>query len=193
MARPKEFDPETALGKAMGVFWHRGYANTSIDDLVEGTGVNRYGLYSTFGGKRELFKTALRQYYRHMARRFQSDLRREDASLPEIREFFEGLAELVRSGQGRDGCMICNTATELAPHDAEIGGMVRDLLDDLGGVFSRALDNARERGEVSAVIDPGKTGHYLVGVLQALAVLGRASVDEQTISDIIEVALSRLQ
>ena len=62
MPRPKAFDPDAALHKAMQVFWERGYEATSVDDLVQCMGINRFSLYSTFGGKHQLFVAALERY-----------------------------------------------------------------------------------------------------------------------------------
>ena len=63
MPRPKAFDPDAALQKAMQVFWERGYEATSVDDLVQCMGINRFSLYSTFGGKHQLFVAALERYH----------------------------------------------------------------------------------------------------------------------------------
>ena len=62
MARPKEFDPETAAQEAMEAFWERGYAATSVNDLLEEMGLNRGSLYGTFGDKKQLFLAALEKY-----------------------------------------------------------------------------------------------------------------------------------
>ena len=68
MVRTREFDPTAALDGAMQVFAARGYSNTSIDDVVKATGVSRYGLYGTFGNKRELFEQALEKYTEQMGK-----------------------------------------------------------------------------------------------------------------------------
>jgi AcrR family transcriptional regulator len=62
MVRTRTFDPSTALTQAVGLFSSKGYADTSMDDIVRATGVSRYGLYGTFGNKRELFEQALDRY-----------------------------------------------------------------------------------------------------------------------------------
>ena len=62
MPRTKAFQPAEALDRAMELFWHRGYAATGLDQLVRHTGASRYGLYATFGGKRDLFLASLERY-----------------------------------------------------------------------------------------------------------------------------------
>ena len=68
MARQKEFDREEALDRAMAAFWSKGYAATSIEDLVAHMGIQRGSLYGTFGDKRRLFLAALDRYQRVVAR-----------------------------------------------------------------------------------------------------------------------------
>ena len=62
MSRPKEFNPDEALEKAMQVFWHKGYEATSMEDLLNAMDINRGSLYATFGGKRALFLKAMDRY-----------------------------------------------------------------------------------------------------------------------------------
>ena len=68
MAREREFDPTTALDQAMLLFWERGFASTSMEDIVDSTGVSRYGIYGTFGNKRELYIASLQRFADRMAR-----------------------------------------------------------------------------------------------------------------------------
>ncbi|OUS31149.1 TetR family transcriptional regulator, partial ['Osedax' symbiont bacterium Rs2_46_30_T18] len=65
MARKKNFDPEAILLLAVELFWQKGYANTSLNDLVEHLGINRFSLYSTFGDKKNLYHQALNYYIDH--------------------------------------------------------------------------------------------------------------------------------
>src|SRR5690348_6055168 len=60
--RPRAYDPQTALARAAERFWKAGYAGTSLDDLVEATGMNRPSLYAAFGDKRDLYLKTLEHY-----------------------------------------------------------------------------------------------------------------------------------
>ena len=193
MVRTREFDSGQALDTAMRVFWDQGYADTSMDDLVKATGVSRYGIYGTFGNKRELFIKALRHYAHGMLGSALADLSRPDASMTEIRAFFEQRMAASEEAGTHMGCMVCNTATEVAPHDEEIAAAVRELFNELAGFLANALENARQAGEVSADLDPRATSFYLVGLLQGLAVMGRAGYSVKDAHGVVSTALATLQ
>lgn len=192
MARSKEFEPREALQKAMELFWHKGYSDTSMDDLVAYTGVSRYGLYSTFGDKHELFLAALDHYRDSSATWLLGAMEAPDASLAAVRWFFETLLAGACSPKGELGCLMCNTALALAPHDQESGAKVQLHLQRTGQAFRHALSNAQRRREISAQVDVEAYADYLVGVAQGLFVLARASADCTVIKRFVQVALSQL-
>ncbi len=192
MARKREFDPAQALDKAMALFWDKGYADTTMDDLVDVTGVSRYGLYGTFGNKRELFTAALDRYAAQMALQRQTALRRPGAGLAEIRRFFDGIVQMVGTPTAKRGCMLCNTATEVAAHDAGIARTVRGHLDDLANAFAQALQNARDNGDLDASVDPARTARCLTGLMQGGAVMIRAGYDRNYLKRYFVTALDAL-
>src|SRR5215831_3253346 len=93
MPRPKAFDPDEALQKAMQVFWERGYAATSVEDLVQRMGINRFSLYSTFGGKHQLFVAALERYRETIVADLVGALEQSAAGRAAIRHFFTRLVD----------------------------------------------------------------------------------------------------
>lgn len=177
MPRTREFDPELALEQAMGVFWRKGYAETSVDDLVEATGVSRYGLYGTFGDKRGLFQAALGRYARNVAGRHQEGLRRPDASLPDLIEFWNRMRDHFKSEEGRYGCMIACTANELAPHDTLFSEMVAQLFADSREWLVHIFRNAVRKGEVRPDIDPEAAADQIAVMHIGMATLVRGGVD----------------
>lgn len=193
MARPREFDPETALEKAVQIFWDRGYADTSMDDLVKATGVSRYGFYGTFGSKFELFEKVMARYAHGMASRFQAELRRPDAGLAEIRDYFDRLLSMSEAEMRGRGCLLATTAVEVAPHDRKVARLVRKYFDEMTGVFEKALRNAVKAGEVT--IPPKEIPRkalLLAGALQGLAVMGRAGFDLKTARTYVAALLGSL-
>src|SRR5947207_7015341 len=110
--RPKAFEPAEALDCAMELFWRQGYAATPLDRLVRRTGASRYGLYATFGGKRDLFFASLERYSQAVMDPMLEPLEDARASATEIRRFFDRVLDVIRRpGDGR-GCFICNAAFE---------------------------------------------------------------------------------
>jgi len=177
----------------MRLFWDKGYADTSMDDLVKATGVSRYGIYGTFGNKREVFVQALRRYAHGMMGIAMTDLSKPDASVAEIRAFFEHRLQVAAKDDPRMGCMICNTATQVAPHDEEIAAAIRQLFSELAALFERALKNGQRQGELAKSLDPKATSFYLVGVLQGLAVMARAGFTAKEAKSYVATALGTLR
>src|SRR3990172_6240491 len=115
----KNFDVGETLEKAMQTFWAHGYEATSMQDLVDCTGVNRGSLYATYGDKRTLFLAALRMYDEKMRRQLLADIEARYQPREAIRRMFEVFLANVSERGGNRGCFLTNTALELASHDAE--------------------------------------------------------------------------
>ena len=191
MARVKEFNEAEALDRAVQLFWKKGFTDTSMDDLVNETGVSRYGIYGTFGNKQEFFRAVLSRYWELITHKLQSELRKPDASLPEIKAYFGKLLKIASAERGL-GCLVCNTATEVTPHDEDARKAVHAFFDDLSGAFKSALENARAKGEVAKTLDIEATATYLTGVLQGTSVMARAQWGKQRIDQFIKIALKTL-
>ena len=192
MPRNKEFEPEEALDKAMGVFWRKGYFDTSVDDLVQQVGVSRYGLYGTFGNKHKLFLASLDRYRDTFVSEIQRDLEASDASLAEIQSYFAAFVEMCKTEQGKLGCFMCNTATELSLHDDRVAEKVDRYLKRLTEVFHKALTNARQRGEIKPDLNIDDYAKYLTGIVLGLCVYARSQIKPEIIASYVKVALSNL-
>lgn len=193
MPRPKEFEPKDALEKAMKLFWQKGYFDASMDDLVAFTGVSRYGLYSTFGDKHDLFIAALEHYRKETLSWLLSPVDFPEASLAQIRLYFENLMMIGKTQGGRMGCLICNTAIELAPFDKEAAEQVNASFERMTKVFHNALSNARQRGELSSQFDVEAGADYLTGVAQGLFVLIRSTASGTSTQHFVQIALEGLK
>ncbi|MEM7226832.1 MAG: TetR/AcrR family transcriptional regulator [Pseudomonadota bacterium] len=124
MARPREFDSEEVLARAMRQFWVKGYGGTSLDDLDRATGLNRGSLYNAFGDKRQLYLAALDHYGRNEIAGGVRILMSGGPATKALAKLFGGVAKAVEAGEGRQGCLLCNAAVERAPHDPEVEARV---------------------------------------------------------------------
>lgn len=192
MARNREFDPKEALEKAMMVFWKKGFVDTSIDDLVDATGVSRYGLYGEFGSKRGLFLASLDHYQDTAVKAFFGIIEQPGAALTEIREYFDKVLELYSQPAGKLGCLMCNSATEVAPHDKGVEKKVQGALNRMTAGFSVALMNAKNREEVRADLDTKQAADFLTGILLGVSVMVRSGASKQMISNTVEMSLASL-
>ncbi len=123
MARPREFDPDTVLERAMRVFWAKGYHASSLDDLCEAAKLNRPSLYAAFGDKRALFLATLDRYGDRAVARVTAALSRPVPIRDAIAAFLSEMIEQIVAGPGRAGCFIGNCAAEVAPQRPRGGGM----------------------------------------------------------------------
>lgn len=192
MPREREFDPAAALESIMSLFWRQGYLDTSIEDLVAATGVSRYGLYGTFGGKQEMLLAALDHYAETVVGPRLSGMEGPEASLPSIYGYFEELGHASTSERRGTGCLMCSIATELAPHDRASAAKVKRHLARMTAAFRNALTNAQRKGEIGPAVDVEAQAQFLTGTVQGTAVLHRAGSDRQALENIVHVALSGL-
>jgi TetR/AcrR family transcriptional repressor of nem operon len=193
MPRPREFEPDEVLEQAMQRFWERGYRATSVDDLVRATGVKPGSLYSAFpGGKRALFLGSLDRYSRLVVPQKLRDLDRPGASVAEVRGYFDGLVDDLLSPDGRQGCLLVNTAIENAAEDDEIAAVVRGHLARLERCFARALRVARRLGQIPPTTNISGTARLLVATSQGLMVVGKANPDTHMLRAIVDNAFASL-
>ncbi|MCG8363574.1 MAG: TetR/AcrR family transcriptional regulator [Pseudanabaenales cyanobacterium] len=193
MARPREFDPQAALQTAIQVFWEKGYANTSVGEIVKRSGVAKYGIYGTFGNKEELFKQVLAQYARDRHQDIQRPIRQPGASLPEIRAFFAEAPKLMTQEGYLHGCLICNTGIELGLRDPEIRNFVNNFFGDIARVLQRCLVRAVEKGELETPKDIIGMASYLATEFRTALMLARSGYSRQDIEQHLEIALQVLQ
>ena len=191
MPRTKAFDPDTALQKAMQVFWERGYDATSIEDLVQTMGINRFSLYSTFGDKHQLFVAVLERYCATIVADLMAELE-QAAGLVAIRRFFMRLVDVFASAQGWRGCLITNTAVELAPHDPQAAAKVQAYVVRLEEAFYRVLLQAQQAQQLPATHACRDLARFLVGSALGLGVLAKTSPGRQALEGYAAVVVSVL-
>jgi TetR/AcrR family transcriptional regulator, transcriptional repressor for nem operon len=195
MPRYKEFDPEACLEQVMRLFWQKGYQGTSMADLVQHSGVQRYGLYETFGGKQELFQKSLDLYLGTIiTQRFVLfERKKPEPSLAAIKQFFGQFIALLDHPSSSFGCLIINTAVEVEPHDAAVVSIVQHYFDRLRRGFNRALKSAKQNGEISASIDIAQVTEFLVGSVLGLTTYARSPVPRTDVQAYIRGILAAVE
>jgi TetR/AcrR family transcriptional repressor of nem operon len=193
VARTKEFEPERALESAMDLFWRRGYQATSVHDLLEEMGIGRGSMYGTFGDKRALFLAALDRFEETRASRADEILEGAASAGEGIRRLFESTIEGLVSYEPRRGCLLANTAVELAPHDEEVAERISRYVGRTEDAFEKALVRGRAAGEIPTDKDPKALARFLVNTLHGVRVLARAGVDRTVLDDSVRTALEVLR
>src|SRR3954451_20571537 len=146
--RPRAYEPEVALGKALDLFRKGGFAATSLDDLSAATGMNRPSLYGAFGDKRELYIKSY-QRYREDARRAMIDIFRDELPIRQrLERIFAVALDIYLSGEaGPRGCFTVMTAASEAIADRDIRAMVMEGFVELDKAFAACFRIAKERAE----------------------------------------------
>jgi TetR/AcrR family transcriptional regulator, transcriptional repressor for nem operon len=139
MARPREFDLEDVLSAATGLFWRNGFAGTSLAQLDHAVGINRASLYNAFGNKRRLFLACLDHYGGREISAAVDLLSGPGPGDAKVRKLFNGPVKAVQLGKGRRGCLLCNSAVEVAPHDPQVEAAVMQHLNHLRDAIAEAL------------------------------------------------------
>ena len=192
MARQKEFDRDEVLHKAMEVFWTRGYEGTSIQDLVKHMRINRQSIYDTFGDKHSLFLQALDRYREIQSRKVFEVLERPGSMKKNLRRLFEETVARALSAEGRRGCFIGNSMSELAGRCKETATRTCNSVASAEKMFQKALQRGKEQGELRRVSDTRAVARFLYSNLQGLLLMAKATRDRKLLNDVVKVTLSVL-
>jgi TetR/AcrR family transcriptional regulator, transcriptional repressor for nem operon len=192
MARPRTFDEQDVIDRAMELFWTRGYEATSVTDLTSALGVHPGTLYRTFGDKHALFLRALAHYNKCLADDLAPTLLEGGPVLPRIRAVLIGWIDLAVQQDQPRGCLIANTAGELLPGDEEVARSVRGILSVVEDGFLQGLRAAARKGEVSPALDLPAAAAMLTMLLEGLQVIVKADSDPRRLVSAVDTALLSL-
>lgn len=193
--RPREFDKEQTLERALTLFWSRGYGATSIQDLVDALAVERGSLYGTFGDKRRFYLEAVRLYWDVYERHLIATL---DTSplLPALRKILSHparLDELISDVGVPQGCLVGNTTAELVPQDSEATEIVTRSYRRFTDIVTDALGRAQAAGEVTDKAHPAAQAQMLLYLVQGLSLVSRAGLDKAAALAAIDAAVDGLR
>ncbi|MDO7508448.1 TetR/AcrR family transcriptional regulator [Acinetobacter baumannii] len=193
--RTKEFETDEIAEAAMQVFWRRGYAATSVQDLVDGTGLSRSSLYSTFQNKQGLYQKALQRYELLTTLNNVKLLSGSGSAKALIRQLLMRVVEDELNDSEHKGCLVANACLERAGHDEEVSQFVVSNLQKLQHALESLLIKAQQSGEIGSTQNPRALASFFLNTMQGLRVLGKGSPHEQRkqcLMDVVEVALNIL-
>jgi TetR/AcrR family transcriptional repressor of nem operon len=192
VARTREFDTDAAVEAAMGAFRHKGYEGTSIQDLVDATGLGRGSLYAAFGSKDGLY-LAVMDRYRELYAVPLVELLRSGADPRElIREVMVGLVDEIVADGSHQACLIVGAAMERTQHDVSVVERLRATTKSLEDAFFEVLVQAQADGLLSGTRAAADLARFLVMSLQGIRVMGAIDPDRATLMASVDVVLSCL-
>jgi TetR/AcrR family transcriptional repressor of nem operon len=191
MGRPRNFDDDVVVDRAMDAFWTHGYANTSPAQLAAATGVAKGSLYNAFHSKRELFDRALARYDQRVSELAEDLMSRPGSTRECIRSAFRIIVDSDLSQPQRRGCLVANTAVELAGHDAEMARTIRTMQDRSITALAARIEQGRRDGDIGPDVDARACAEFLANTLAGLRVMSK-TYDAPTLHRIIDSALAIL-
>jgi TetR/AcrR family transcriptional repressor of nem operon len=191
MARPKAFDRDAALRAAIEVFWAKGFAGASTDDLTAAMGIGRQSLYDTFGDKRRLYLEALARYNAESVSGHLADLRNGSPATEAIKALLLRFANEPEPRRVR-GCMGVNAICEFGqdPDVLAAGKPSHDLLEN---ELIRLLEAGKADGDVAAAVEPRSAARFIAATLAGLKVQAKAGAPAETLGEIAGFAVDSLK
>jgi TetR/AcrR family transcriptional repressor of nem operon len=189
MARPKEFDPERALARAMNLFWRLGYENASLEALMKEMGIARQSLYDTFGDKRALYLKAIAHYRDQTNNQMQKMLNETPFVEDGFAALLYGLAAETRDQHER-GCLLLSANLQRDPKDAVVRDFLRDNQARVEAIFLLALGRAQKQRELSPKDDLAALARFFVVTIQGMRAMARLNSDKKALEQVARVALA---
>lgn len=193
--RPRSFDTEAVVERAMGVFWSRGYHGTALPDLLRATKLSRGSLYAAFGGKHALFLRSLDRYIADALARIDVELGPRQGSRPSpvdgLRTLLAGYVDRTSGAGGRRGCLLVATAMELAGHDPDVEGRIRGFFKAMEAKVAGAFSRAMSAGELAAGVEPTSAARILICFVEGLRVTGKTGPARTTSQATADALLDR--
>ncbi len=187
----KQFDPKQALGKAMELFWAKGYSATGLTELQAQMGIGRKSLYDTFGNKRQLFIQALQLYSEVALQEILGELDKQGSPLGNVRRLMRALQRTHSSSESR-GCLFGVSMAQCDTNDAEMAEILRHHIMGIEGAFYRTFRRAQEMGELDGDTNIRDLARLFVGIGQGLALIGRVQDAPAVPRSIVNAALAML-
>ena len=164
MGRPRSFDIDRALDRALQVFWRKGYEGTSLSDLTKAVGVNRPSLYAAFGDKETLFRKALDRYLDGPAAYTQEALK-ESTARAVIERLLRGAADLNAAPRNPGGCLMVQGALACGEAADSIRQELTACRAAGEAAIRRRLEYAKSEGDLPADTDPADLARYVATIL----------------------------
>lgn len=185
------FDKEDILNKVTNLFWEKGYHATSMQDLVDVTGLNRSSIYNTYGDKYNLFIEALKHYQLYQNELLAQAKKSSNSPKEVIIQLFNSTWEKLNDANSK-GCFLSNCATEMSNADPQIKDFLLDNKTQMVTIFNLLIEAAQAMGEVSEEKDPELVANYLFSSLQGIRVTSMIDTNPKHIKGIAEQTLSVL-
>jgi AcrR family transcriptional regulator len=191
MGRPRSFDLDSTLDRALQVFWRKGYEGTSLSDLTKAMGVHRPSLYAAFGDKRALFRKALDRYL-HGPAAYTQEALKEPTARAVVESLLRGAADLNTARRNPGGCLMVQGALA----SGEAANSIRQELTTCRtageAALRRRLQYAKSRGDLPTDADPADLARYIATIIYGIAVQAAGGASRAQLQHVVEMTLQTL-
>lgn len=186
--RPRAFDTEQALEKALEIFWRKGYDGTSLADLTEAMGINKPSLYAAYGNKEQLFIKAIERYEQRPCSFF-NDALDQPTAYAVAEKMLYGAADDFANNSHPNGCVMVQGALSCSEAATSVKeALISKRLINEGRIAKRFAE-AKIAGDLPASADPEVLARYIGTVLQGMTVQVTNGCDIQKLHEIASMAL----
>ena len=192
MARPREFNEDEAVARALDVFWEKGFEAASLGDLTSAMGISKSSFYETFGSKHDLLISTMQRYkdttLAMVVRILESDLPAREA----ITQVFDYAVRTVFDDDDRRGCFLGNCIVEAGDKDAAVAKEVTEGFADFTDAFAKAVKRGQVVGDISDRHEPMALARFLANNINGMRIVAKAGADRRHMEDIVRVVMSAL-
>jgi TetR/AcrR family transcriptional repressor of nem operon len=193
MARSKDFDESEVLGKAVKLFWLKGYNATSMQDLVDTLGISRSSLYDTYVDKHTLYLKALDFYQTTALQQICDIASKTDSAKHAIRQLLEFVTNNLLSDKQHKGCFLLNAEVEVASHDAEVLSIICKNDRQIEDAILQIIERGQKSGEISKNKDAKGLTRFFVNTIKGIRVSSKSTNDRAFFNDIVQTSLMVLE
>jgi AcrR family transcriptional regulator len=186
--RPRGFDADAALDRAVEVFWRHGYEGTSLTDLTEAMGINRPSMYAAYGNKDELFRRAVARYA-EIDMAYAREALAEPTAYAVIEKFLRSNAEALTRSDRPPGCLSIQGGLAAGSDDGSIAEFLAASRRSGEAALAQRLSRAVDEGDLPPGTDPDGLARYVMVVSEGNAVHATAGVDRAGLHAVIDIAL----
>ncbi|MGB1949617.1 MAG: TetR/AcrR family transcriptional regulator [Marinobacter sp.] len=186
MARHARYDRKTALDKAVGLFWQKGYHGSSMKQIEQALDMRPGSIYATFGSKDGLFTEALARYAEQAGRELALHLEHYDSLVDGLQDYLRNVATSCNPAIAAPSraCMIVKTLLEATNTHAVLAEQANSILAAIERSLTELLEQARARGELTSNTDCQRLARLIQGQIMGLRAMGERNLHAEALQQL---------